>query len=196
MGAQAAIRWLRRSAAFLLVLIIVFVPVLALLARTPLHDGDELPGALLLTATMLVSAAVAVLCMFGTVRLITGAAALYSVAALASWTFFVAPGAGIQQVPFAIVALVAVLIPYVFLMLVHRHSADAQSQAATKLGSVALTLAALWAYWPAFLYYDVGTDSEYHLMFWQAPAVQSLLVLAALGSVLARRRFSKPRPTA
>jgi hypothetical protein len=196
MRAQAAGRWLGKTAAFLLVLIIVFVPVLFLLARTPLHDGAELPGPLLLTATVLVSGAVALLCMVRSVRVITGAAALYSVLALASWTFFNAPGAGIHQMPFAIIVLLAVLIPYALLVLVHRRSVDSLLQATMTLGSIALALIAVWAYWPAFLSYDVGNDGEYSLVFWVTPGVQVLVVLAALGFVLLRRRFSRRKPIA
>jgi hypothetical protein len=193
--AQGALRWLRISVAFLLLLIIAFVPVLFLLARTPLHGGEELPGTLLLTATVLVSAAVALLCMLRNVRFIAGAAALYSVAALAFWTFFSAPSAGIHQLPLAIVALVAVLIPYAFLIFVHRRSVDPLSQGATTFASIAVALIALWAYWPAFQSYDVpATDGEYGLVFWVAPGVQVLLVLGALAFALSRRRFSKGKP--
>ena len=182
------------AAAFLLVLVIVFVPILFLLARTPLHNGEELPGALLLTATALVSSGVALLCIVRSVRFITGAAALYSVAALASWTFFNAPGAGIHQMPLATIAFVAVLIPYGLLELVHRRSVDPLWQAALMYASVALVLIALWAYWPAFMFYDVGADSEYGLVFWAGPGVQALVVLAALGFAVLSRRFSKRKP--
>jgi hypothetical protein len=192
MRAKSTLRWLGMSAAFLLVLTIAFLPTLFLLARTPLHDGDELPSALLLAVTALVSGAVAALCMVRNVRVITAAAAIYSVAALASWTFFNTPGAGIHQMPLAIVALVVVLIPYAFWVLVHRRSVDARAQAAMRFASVVLALIALWAYWPAFLSYDVGNDSEYGLVFWAAPGVQVLLVLF----VLSWHRFSKRKTIA
>jgi hypothetical protein len=54
---RAPIRWAVTIAVLLAVTIGAFVPILFALARTPLHDGDELPGRGLLGATLLSSAA-------------------------------------------------------------------------------------------------------------------------------------------
>lgn len=54
-------RWVVAFAAFLAVTAAAFVPVLLLLAETPLHDGDELPGRLLLDASLVASGGIGVL---------------------------------------------------------------------------------------------------------------------------------------
>jgi hypothetical protein len=59
MSRRAVFRWIGLSATFLLVLTAAFLPMLFLFASTPLHDGDELPGPLLLSATTVASAALA-----------------------------------------------------------------------------------------------------------------------------------------
>jgi hypothetical protein len=52
------LRWLLTSITFLLTAAAVFLPMLFLLASTPLHDGDVLPGPLLLSSTVLSSSVV------------------------------------------------------------------------------------------------------------------------------------------
>jgi hypothetical protein len=59
MSTRTVFRWIGLSATFLLVLIAAFLPMLFLFASTPLHDGDELPGPLLLSVTTVASAALA-----------------------------------------------------------------------------------------------------------------------------------------
>ena len=58
MREKNALRWVLVILAFLLAAIAVFVPVLFLLAATPLHDGSDSPGPVLLYSTVLVSAIV------------------------------------------------------------------------------------------------------------------------------------------
>jgi hypothetical protein len=57
MSTRAALRWLLTGVTFLSITAAAFIPALFLLASTPLHDGDVLPGPLLLSATLLLSAA-------------------------------------------------------------------------------------------------------------------------------------------
>ena len=52
------LRWLLTSATFVLITAAIFLPALFLLASTPLHDGDDLPGPLLLFSTVLLSSVV------------------------------------------------------------------------------------------------------------------------------------------
>jgi hypothetical protein len=61
MRTKTVLRWLGISATFLLVLTAAFLPMLFLLASTALHDGDGLPGPLLLSATIAASAGLALL---------------------------------------------------------------------------------------------------------------------------------------
>ncbi len=56
MTKRDALRWVLVTLTFLAVPIVVFLPVLLLLAATPLHDGSDSPGPLLLYSTYLVSA--------------------------------------------------------------------------------------------------------------------------------------------
>jgi hypothetical protein len=56
--------WVRRAltlASLLTVTALSFLPILFGLARTPLHDGDDVPGGLLLVATTITSVGVGVL---------------------------------------------------------------------------------------------------------------------------------------
>jgi hypothetical protein len=58
MIARNVLRWLLTTVTFLLITSAIFLPVLFLLASTPLHDGDDLPGPLLLVSTVILSSAV------------------------------------------------------------------------------------------------------------------------------------------
>ena len=49
------LRWALASVTFLVITAVVFLPMLFLLASTPLHDGDDLPGPLLFFSTVIVS---------------------------------------------------------------------------------------------------------------------------------------------
>jgi len=60
MQKKSALHWLATSITFLVATIVVFLPMLFLLVSTPLHDGDELPGPLLLFSTALASTIVGV----------------------------------------------------------------------------------------------------------------------------------------
>jgi hypothetical protein len=54
------VKWAVALAAFLLVTVTAFVPVLFGLAETPLHDGSEVPGPLLLGASGIASGGIGV----------------------------------------------------------------------------------------------------------------------------------------
>ena len=60
MSARTVLRWLLTSITWLVTTVAIFLPVLFLLASTPLHDGDDLPGPLLLISTVLLSSVVGV----------------------------------------------------------------------------------------------------------------------------------------
>lgn len=58
---NAPVRWALTFAAFLIATVVAFVPVLFGLAETPLHDGREVPGGLLLGASGIASVGIGVL---------------------------------------------------------------------------------------------------------------------------------------
>jgi len=59
MATRSLVRWFLTGAVFMFTAAFVFLPALFLLAATPLHDGDDLPGPLLLFCT------IAVACLIG-----------------------------------------------------------------------------------------------------------------------------------
>ena len=56
MTKRDALRWAVVMLTFIAVPIVVFLPALLLLAATPLHDGSDSPGPLLLYSAYLISA--------------------------------------------------------------------------------------------------------------------------------------------
>ncbi len=54
------LRWAVTIVAFLTATVVAFVPILFGLAETPLHDGSEVPGGLLLAASSIASCGIGV----------------------------------------------------------------------------------------------------------------------------------------